>query len=643
MRLALAFLFITSICGLVFPATVWSAAVPSVKEMEAAELQRLSQKNAWLRLLHFHTKWYGLGRSQVKDSNFFLDKQGYRDPQAELKATYYYLQKALASGQPLDEKQDVRCTYPARVDFIRRHLGEAIPSRSCPELDSWQEDMNPGSLTMVFPSAYMNNASSMFGHTLLRIDSRDRARNPDLIAWAVNFAAEVQEGDGGIAYALKGMFGLYPGYFSLMPYYEKVNEYSQLESRDIWEYPLNLTDEGLQRVIWHLWELDRIHFDYWFFDENCSYRLLALLSTAEDDLHLTQTFNIKALPVDTLRALDQSGLLNNEGNFRPSFATRLQKMSEQLTDEEIQLARTLVFEQPNPGEWLLPASVNQAGVYEFSAEWLNFRFQHQDLSREEAAPQLHRLLLARAGTKERAGFEAPKAPKVAPHKGHETARWGLGGGVQDDLGYISLLARPAYHSRFDDLKGYLPNAEINLFELEVRFFEEREKLEPWHLTLLEVGNYLPSSPVFSLAAWRVKAEVGRTEPLASSSDAWRSRLGGGYGRAWGDGRELMAYAFLAGELEAGPDAGYLNSGSSHDWAVGAGGNAGLVWSPVKPLRLGIDGRWIKFTNGNSGELRWAEATAQWNYSPNQSLRLQGQWEARGDESWQAGLIWLRFF
>ena len=620
-----------------------AAATSQLQNLDSEHLRSWSQENAWLRLLHFHTKWYGYARSQVQDPDFFLAAKGPRDPQAELAATLKQLTRALNSDKLLDESKDVRCTYPARVHFIQRQLGVDLPTRPCSQLDAWQEDLDANRLTMIFPSAYMNNASSMFGHTLLRIDATPGTRRPDLMAWAVNFAAEVEEGDGGLAYALKGLFGQYPGYFSLMPYYEKVNEYSQLENRDIWEYPLQLSEEGLQRVIWHLWELDRVRFDYWFFDENCSYRLLALLSTAEDDLHLTQGFNIKALPVDTLRALEQAGLLSNEGQYRPAFATRLSGMAEQLTAEEVDWARQLVFEQPDPASLALPEGVNQAAVYEFAAEWLNFRFQHQGVSRDQAAPQLHRLLLARASTQESSGFKPLSPPKTSPHQGHDSARWGLGGGMNDDTGYLSIFARPAYHSRFDDLEGYLPNAEINLLEFELRVHEDREKLEPWHLTLLEIGNYLQSSPIFSLPAWRVKAEVGRTDPLISSRDAWRSRLGAGYGRAWGSSENFMAYAFIAGELEAGPAAGNLDRSDTHDWALGPGVNLGFVWAPIQPLRWGLDARWTKFTNGNSGEQAWVEGVAQWNLSRNQAVQLSAEWEDRGESRWEAGVRWLRFF
>jgi len=196
------------------------------------------------------------------------------------------------------------------------------PALDCAELKTWQQVINPKGVTLVFPTAFMNSPSSMFGHTLLRIDAKDQTRSKELIAFAVNFAAEPDDSDNAAMYALKGLVGSYPGKFSLMPYYKKVREYNDLESRDIWEYKLNLTEQQVERVLLHLWELQRATFDYFFIDENCSYQLLGLLQLAKDDLNLTSQFNMQAIPSDTVAALRDNNLLQAP-NYRPAFGTKL--------------------------------------------------------------------------------------------------------------------------------------------------------------------------------------------------------------------------------------------------------------------------------------------------------------------------------
>ena len=98
-----------------------------------------------------------------------------------------------------------------------------------------------------------------------------------------------------------------------MPYYLKVREYTDLENRDIWEYELNLSPEEIDRLLMHAWELGPIHFDYYFFDENCAYHLLGLLEAARPDLELTKGFRWWAIPSDTVReVVKQKGLVKRD-------------------------------------------------------------------------------------------------------------------------------------------------------------------------------------------------------------------------------------------------------------------------------------------------------------------------------------------
>ena len=76
------------------------------------------------------------------------------------------------------------------------------------------------------------------------------------------------------------------GRFSTMPYYIKVQEYNNLESRDLWEYPLHLTRPQVDLLVRHLWELGQTSMAYYFFNRNCSYQLLPLLEAAAPDLNI---------------------------------------------------------------------------------------------------------------------------------------------------------------------------------------------------------------------------------------------------------------------------------------------------------------------------------------------------------------------
>ncbi|WP_245869520.1 DUF4105 domain-containing protein, partial [Vibrio fujianensis] len=235
------------------------------------DIPSLAQHPYWLKLGHYLPSYLSGYRSTIDSREFFLAHNGKQDPEAELRATLeqlYHSETAIA--------HQARCTYPARYRWIESQYGNDDVTLNCPELDNWRTVIDPAGMTLIFPTAFMNNPSSMFGHTLLRIDAKDQTRHKELVAFAINFAAEPESNDNAALYAMKGLFGAYPGRFTVMPYYRKVREYNDIESRDIWEYPLNLTEQEVERVLLHLWEMQLAEFDYYFLDENCSYQLLAL-------------------------------------------------------------------------------------------------------------------------------------------------------------------------------------------------------------------------------------------------------------------------------------------------------------------------------------------------------------------------------
>lgn len=247
----------------------------------ADRLHNLANDPYWISLGHYETGKLGGWRSYVDDPKFFLAADGPSHPEAELRATLIALYAPASLGD-----QHAQCVFPARTRWLREQLQlNDLPQPACNEFHTWYTDIAPHSAVLVFPAAYLNSPSSMFGHTLLRIDQADIDSNGTaMLSYALNFGAFIEGSDNSILYAWKGLMGGYPGLFALVPYREKLSEYNRLENRDLWEYRLNLTPEETGRMVEHVWELKQIRFDYFFFDENCSYRLLELLQVARPGL-----------------------------------------------------------------------------------------------------------------------------------------------------------------------------------------------------------------------------------------------------------------------------------------------------------------------------------------------------------------------
>ena len=89
-------IFLTCLLGSVVSSQANNLAPPS------DALKKLSQSNAWWRLVHYKQHTYGV-RSQVDQDDFFLSSDGYKNPLAEIKATFEHLETALNSPILLDE------------------------------------------------------------------------------------------------------------------------------------------------------------------------------------------------------------------------------------------------------------------------------------------------------------------------------------------------------------------------------------------------------------------------------------------------------------------------------------------------------------------------------------------------------------
>ncbi|TYT75512.1 DUF4105 domain-containing protein [Desulfobotulus mexicanus] len=288
-----------------------------------AEEMKLAEHSYWHVLYHYHNP-LGLGvKSRIDDPAFFISPVGRKNPKEEMNAAIRFLFSGSAENL---------CPYIARYHWLHEQLQPEpgiFPEPVCPEL----KDIHPTSARLVFPTYFMNSPASMFGHTLmtLRLDNTSR-----MLDKAVNYSAFTQE-TNGFVFAFKGIFGFYPGYFNVLPYYKKMQEYGEINQRDIWEYRLDLEPHELDAMIRHTREMEGIYSDYFFFDENCSFTLMYLVEAARPGLNLTDEFPLWVIPVDTIRVLEKAGLIA-EAEYRPSRATIIRHRLSLLSSEDQDLA-----------------------------------------------------------------------------------------------------------------------------------------------------------------------------------------------------------------------------------------------------------------------------------------------------------------
>ncbi|MQT42729.1 MULTISPECIES: DUF4105 domain-containing protein [unclassified Pseudomonas] len=577
-------------------------------QIDNQRLQQLANDPFWISLGHYEARKLGGWRSYVSDDKFFLAADGAHHPDAELRATV----EALYAPVSLGDKHP-QCVYPARTRWLKAQLNlNDLPKVECAEFTQWFTDVAPHSTVMIFPAAYLNSPSSMFGHTLLRIDQADVQSNKTaLLSYAINFGAYIEGSDNSILYAWKGLAGGYPGLFALVPYQEKLSEYRSLENRDLWEYRLNLTPEETQRMVEHVWELKQIQFDYFFFDENCSYRLLELLQVARPGLQLTTQFPLTAIPTDTVKAVKEAGLVESI-EYRPSRERELLDRAKVLDPEEQQWVLQVSADQTqlqNPTFMALPKA-RQALIID--AAYRLERYRANGLERDTGRSQRSYELL-RAINQNPAPELQVERPEL-PENGHESRTWQLGAGSRDDKAFAEYGLRMAYHDLNDNAPGFPLGAQIEILQLKLRQYEGN-KWQVQQLDLANIRSLTPRNALLQPWSWQVG---GGLERVLSKHGNERlvTHVNGGAGGTWQLSDNLLGYALGTVRVEHNNDFAAFVSPA-------AGYNTGVLWrNPVGNLSLETKADY--FTNGEVR--RSLSLNQQWEISRNLGLRLTAQRE-----------------
>lgn len=478
-------------------------------QLYAAELNIESKAHdkMWLRLLHAEKTITGSYHSQATSPEFFLSPTGRQSPLEELKE----LINQVSRNDIPSEKHPV-CRFPARVHWLKKHFPEInIAQMSCPLLEEFKKRTSSKSASVVFSSYYLNNPSSSFGHTFLRL-GRDEVLNDqastnlELLDTGINYGA--MTGDAGILlYFFGGLSGYFQGSFASIPYYYKVREYNDYETRDLWTYHLNLTPEEVEQLVNHVWELGHTTFTYYFLTKNCSYYVLSMIDAVKEDAHLVEKIpTLYTIPTDTLRILKESGLVKKI-TFRPSSRTQFYQLEGKLNPEHKHLVLDLI---KNPTTDLsLLTEETKVKVLDTSISLIDYKFAKQVLKKDEEIQNIKRPLLVKRARIPIASptEEYSEITKLTPDESHASNRLliGLGYSQKNDH-FVDLDWRFALQDLLDNDDGYPSFTKIEIARIKARLQSESQ-VNVKELTFLDAYS-LGSWDQYSFsAAWNLQSGI----------------------------------------------------------------------------------------------------------------------------------------
>ncbi|WP_020407741.1 DUF4105 domain-containing protein [Hahella ganghwensis] len=596
-------------------------------------LTSLASSKAWYNLLHYRQGIFtNTFRSQADDPRFFYSPTGDRDAKDELKAFIKAINDTNISVA--SDSVSPACRFPARYQWLRKALAptQALPNTSCPELEDWLQQLNAEHITLVFAASYLNSPSSMFGHTFLRVDPAGMGADNLLLARTISYAANAEAHDNELMFAYRGIFGGYPGITTVEPYYQKLKLYSDIENRDLWEYRLDLSSEEVRTLLLHTWEIKDIRFDYYFFDENCAYRLFTLIDVARPGIELTDALpTLRAIPSDTVRVVVDKGIVSNI-QYRPSTSSIIKYQLNELSPSQKDAVESYLemdFDLPAP-----MSDEDQANSLETAYELQQFRTIDEKLPREISAPVSFALLKKRGEIKLQTTPRSPPTPGIRDDEGHDTLRFGLFGGQFGDNHYVAVEWRPAYHDLDDPLPGYRKGAHLQFFNTQARWYTHNNELQLEQFKFVEIISLTPRDRFFSPLSWKA---------------------GGGARRSWisGEQRHLSPYVdgFAGLTYQVGPAlaTAALTASAEPSKLLPSGGmleGGALIQTSYqsKSVRLLVSAE-QRFDSLNDNEdRRFVEAKLSFSINEHHALQLRmTDMHSKYDSEMDIGLGWYGYF
>lgn len=526
-----------------------------------ARASGVAQDQAWLRLGHWRKHLLGGVESEADGPAFFLAEHGKTDPAAELEATLraFFAPEPAAPADVTAEH--ALCRFPARFMVLARALQidpGRLPAPSCPRFEAFWNRLSARSVILVFSSYYLNNPASAFGHTFLRVAKTEHGTagdRYDLIDQGVDYAATADTGNA-ILYAFKGLTGLFRGEFSARPYFYKVREYADYESRDLWEYELDLTPAEVALLVAHLWELGQTWFDYYYLTENCSYHILGALEAAAPRLELLRHVGVVTLPADSVKALFANPGLVRAVRFRPSGRTQLAARAAHLSDAQLDEMVALA-DGGEPRAFAEAPPAERARVLDAALDLVDVRHGRAIIDGSDpAANALRQSLLERrsaTGVVSEPLVVAPP-PGGGPERGHGSMKLGVGaGGSTLDGPLVALEGRLALHDFLDPPDGYPLRTQLEFLKARLLYATREHALKLDEASLVEATSLNAFDRIEQRVSWKMRAGAVRVmDGGCNECVAGRFEVGGGPAVLAHDGA-IAAMLTADAELLGSPD------------------------------------------------------------------------------------------
>lgn len=480
----------------------------------AQTISDYAQTPQWIKLLHYHGK-NGAYKGLIDNQEFYISPDGRFNPEAELQAE-------ITAFSAVDNMQ--KCEFPARFEWLKEQGLITGDLKNCADYQQFMGDIQPSGITILFTNAYMSNPASLFGHTLIRIDTA--RQGSQMLAHGSNFGAN-SGSDTGMLYAIKGLFGGYFGGYNISPYWTVINTYNNIENRDIWEYSLNLSKAEKIKFVNHLYEMRNAKIQYYFLIKNCSYMILELLEAVRPELDLTSDYNVWAIPLDTLKTVKSVPNLVSEVHFRPARYTKIMAQLESMTPQQYQAFLDGIKDHNYDISQL--NEQEQAAVLETEYQYYQYVYIAKKMELADYRKNSFAVLRKRS---QMPTVEEQELSGEDPSLAHDSAQIELSTGINRHQSYEEITVRPAYTDLMNNNFGLIKGAGVKVLESRWRYYNQRHKLVLQNFTGLGIRSLVPSDRVFAPISYTSNLALQREYNPQTLDEGYVSDIGFGLGKTY---------------------------------------------------------------------------------------------------------------
>lgn len=404
-----------------------------------------------------------------------------------------------------DTNQNPQCKFPARYIWLKKKLDlSSIPKVVCDDYLAWSKLSSSNSLSMIFATGYLGNPASYYGHTLLKLNS---SKGSDLLDMSINFGADVPDDEDPISYMIKGVTGGYDANFTDSKFYYHTQNYLENELRDLWEYSLNLSTEDYSFLIAHIWEIIEQDYTYYFFDENCVFRMYELFQLIEG-IELPVISAPWVIPQEVVRAMNlakyKNGKLIKKVRYIPSRQANFYNKYWQLSSKSKSIVKSITLNISNLK--LIKKTTSDEGIKILSVllDYYQYLIAIDKNSEAEYKPLYNKILAYRYQLpigKAKFNSNIPVSPHVARPSSYSQVSYINNKKLGDG---ISFKLRPAYYDQLDGESGHVKNGSLVMGEFELEYIESKLSIRSFSLfDIVSVKNEASGLPHDNYDSWRL--------------------------------------------------------------------------------------------------------------------------------------------